>query len=642
MPQRSLLQQCEDDKVADIALYMVAQEILEKLGITPARSLAETCREQGINRSQVYETAAAIKKLLDQVSLPARGRPPSWPQVSRGQDTELANLNLRLRSHEYRLDHPGAVVVHATGRTEYSAGYRRFVLGEADKWSGTALSLCEAIGLPYPTFRCWLKLDGEELASDDSTPCHFLEPKWPATPSETARTIAADFRAWEGTVAAFLIYEAKRLSLSPSIIKKVLRISSLIAKGKTRKGVRYRGSTLRPTPGQIVVTDGKEVAVQIDTDEGVDLRSFNWQGTVDQATACHTAVVVSDTENAESVAKAWQDTCDLLGHPPAALVHDNKPIHDDEALRDKIEKSTEMIPATPSRPENKAVIEGEFGKFEQQFGLIKLDGRSRGSLISSVVHEIIRAYTAGINHAGRFEFNGKSRLQILREACPDPAKDKKLIESLKEGHPRGGKRRDPLPTASIARKILDEAFEPLGLTNKDPLGRLRTWLANAYEPEAIRRAIAIFTAKRDGGALKGPESHRYLVKVIQGCQADIELEREERKLLELAAVERKAWLQDWEEGLHEIQNTSSSNEEILREIAERAVFGGMILEKAFWERALTRILTGLRGLFETVLTHVRRLYEASQDDRRRLMSRLVSWYHGLERIEEIGRGAQLA
>ena len=94
---------------------------------------------------------------------------------------------------------------------------------------------------------------------------------------------------------------------------------------------------------------------------------------IDQATICHTAVVVTDTESATGVGKAFDDSCNFLGRAPQALVHDNKPIHDDCKPREHIEKTTLMIPATPARGENKAGIEGEFGKFEQAVGAIFLD-----------------------------------------------------------------------------------------------------------------------------------------------------------------------------------------------------------------------------------------------------------------------------
>lgn len=214
------------------------------------------------------------------------------------------------------------------------------------------------------------------------------------------------------------------------------------------KPPRYRGTTLCATPGTIVVTDGKEVKVEL-TATG-EAQKLNWQGIVDQATACHTATVVTETESAAGVVKAYNETTTFLGRPPDVLIHDNKPIHKDEKLRATICEHTTMIPATEKRPENKAVIEGEFGKFEQHFGSVKLDDTDQKSLIKSTVSEIIRAYTAGINHAGRYEFGGKSRHEVVRNSRPDPEKNKAIIEHLKATH-QSPRPADPLPSKPVAR-----------------------------------------------------------------------------------------------------------------------------------------------------------------------------------------------
>ena len=172
------------------------------------------------------------------------------------------------------------------------------------------------------------------------------------------------------------------MKLGPTPIRKVLVICGMLPV-RSAKAPRYRGSTTRCQPGNILVTDGKTVNVQFTA--GGELWSFNWQAMVDQATACHTAVVVTETECADGVRDAFESSCAFLGRPPQALIHDNKPIHDDQRLREHIEKTTKMIPATLQRPENKAVIEGEFGKYEQAVGTIYLDDSSKDELTRSAV-----------------------------------------------------------------------------------------------------------------------------------------------------------------------------------------------------------------------------------------------------------------
>jgi len=137
---------------------------------------------------------------------------------------------------------------------------------------------------------------------------------------------------------------------------------------------------------------------------------------VDQTTACDTASVVTNEECAAGVAEAFRTSLISLGGvAPEGLLHDNKPCHDDQQLRRYVhEHGTTMIPATPDRPENKAILEGAFGLFEQRVGTIRLDDTSPRTLLTSAVEEVLRAYTAATNSVPRIGLDGASRLQVLR------------------------------------------------------------------------------------------------------------------------------------------------------------------------------------------------------------------------------------
>jgi hypothetical protein len=202
-------------------------------------------------------------------------------------------------------------------------------------------------------------------------------PEFGPETSDVARMIIEDNAVWQGSVRNFLHYEPARVDLPPNQIIRVLKISKMISSKKI-KSPHCRGSTQKLQPGTILVTDGKGVSVHLTASK--QTRDYNWQGMVDQTTVCHTAVVVTETENAQGVVQAYEQSVDFLGHKPEALVHDNKPIHEDRILRQTVEPDTTMIPATPRRPENKAAIEGEFGKFGQAVGCIDLDDSSLESL----------------------------------------------------------------------------------------------------------------------------------------------------------------------------------------------------------------------------------------------------------------------
>lgn len=628
----SLLQRAREDKPAALALYLVAREALAAAGVEPAVTTAATCAAHGIARQQVYEEKPRIEAALAAATVASRGRPARQGAVANplGADEmrSLAASELRISVLEFRLANPGAVVVNVTGRFTYDDAFKRFALDSSDTFIGTDEDFCRASSVPYQTLMTWRRLDAKEPIVAQPRPERVAV--WPtgATPNELARQITSDFKLWSGDVGGFLRDAARRLWVAPSAIRGVLRIAGMLAVDAA-KPPRYRGSTLNASPGAIVVTDGKDIEIKL-TGSG-DRQTVNWQGIVDQATACHLAVVISNTEDAAAVSEAYRQTRDFLGKAPLALVHDQKSIYQEAALQKLITAETAMIPATLGRPENKAVIEGEFGKWEREVGAIVLDDTSMESLVMSAAREVVRAYASGLNHAARAELDGKSRAEVIRDACPDPKKDAALVAKLKAEHQRGRHPAAPLPTVGVARALLDEAFEHLGLVPADTIGRLRAWLAATFEPDAIRRALAIFGARRAKGSLRGKDAHRYLVKLIREAQIEIDLEREEHLLLQYAEMERRSWLAELVAAKAAVERECSTKEERMIALADHALFGGIFLEKAFWENELSAAIVATPTLLDGVTTHIRRLYEAPPPCRRRLLNRLVTAHQGLDR-----------
>ena len=619
----TLIENCRNNKLTLISLHKLTHEIAADLGVILEGTLTESCERAAVNRSQVYERMTQLVEFLGTVELPGPGRPEGHvpvPIFPEGSGDQLLVQVLR-----FRLDHAGAVVVHDRGRTTYSAGFIRFILDLHDEWHGSTELFCSQVEVPCQTLRGWLVKDQEQ-------PYEKHRPRSSAVvfdeASNDARKIGEDYSTWEGSFREFLKYEAARMNLAPAAIRRVLIVLSQLPL-RCGKGPRYRGATNRCRPGSILVTDGKTVEVVL-TGSG-EIRQYNWQGIIDQATSCHTAVVVTDTESAAGVKEAFDGSCTFLGRAPQALLHDNKPIHDEHDLREHIEKTTTMIPATPARGENKAGMEGEFGKFEQTVGILFFDDRSVDLLIKSAVREALRTYTAGMNHAGRFEFEGKSRERVLRDTCPDPEKDRRFIEELHADHTQKT-RVDLLPTKAVSRALLDEGFKRLELAILDATGSTRSWLAGRFTPEAIRQGLAIFSTEWEKGRLRSKTAHRYLVKVIMNCREELDLCRQEELLRDYAEIERSAWLQGLEAEYAAVGTEcvgASLEKDLAFQLGERAVFGGLILQRAFWENKLKALLEEQRDRFTAVCRHVRRLSEATMENRFSLLSKLVAWEYQL-------------
>ena len=611
-------------KLTLIAMDKMIKTYASDMGVNLNGPLAEICKDAGVNRTQVYERKNQLEEALAELELEGPGRPSNHSIADVGRK-ESRGWELREKVLRYRLNCPGAVVAHSGGRATYSNGFIRFILDLHDEWEGSPEWFCRQVEVPYSTFRVWCNKDkGQAYAEHRDRPIPYM----PISASADFRRIVDDFATWEGGIRDFFKYETVRMQLGPTPIRKVLVICGMLPV-RSGKAPRYRGSTTRCQPGNILVTDGKTVKVKFTA--GSEVRTFNWQGMVDQATACHTAIVVTETERADGVRDAFESSCAFLGRAPQALVHDNKPIHDDQRLREHIEKTTKMIPATQMRPENKAVIEGEFGKYEQAVGAICLDDSSKGKLTHSAVREILRAYTAGLNHAGRAELDGKSRQEVLRATCPDPDKDRKFIEQLHSDH-TATKRVNILPTQPVSRIILDEGFRRFGIEDMDPEGKTRQWLAARYTPEAIRQGLAIFGTERNKGRLRNKTAHRYLVKVIQNSQAEIDLRRQEESLREFAEIERQGWIQELEAEYKMLEtecNGSTPENDLAFRLSDSAVFGGLFLQRAFWENKLKLILERSRDKFSAVYSHVRRLFEATWENRFALIAKLVAWEYQL-------------
>jgi hypothetical protein len=64
-------------------------------------------------------------------------------------------------------------------------------------------------------------------------------------------------------------------------------------------------------------------------------------------------------------------------------------------------------------------------------------------------------------------------------------------------------------------------------------------------------------------------------------------------------------------------------------LSEKAVFGGLVLHRAFWEHKLKTLLKKQADRFTAVRAHVRRLFEATWEHRFALIGKLINWEYQL-------------
>jgi len=606
-----------EHKTLMISLLLLARHIAEALKVDLDAPVAEICRAVGASRPSVYEQMARVLTRIKDLAGIGPGRPAASGEGS--PKTNETSLSLTVEVLSYLLKHPGSVLPQR-GRTWYSPAFQRFILTAKDRWQGSLEAFAEAARIPLDTLRDWLQLDRAQTIPE---PQPKQLPAVPVDASQLVHSIAAEWQRWDGPTRPFLAHAARLFHISPAQTRRVLIILGLISP-RRRRPFRHRGETHALCPGTMLVTDGKRVDVEL-TGSG-QLIHLNWQAMVDQTTACDTAAVVTSEESAAGVAEAYRLSLVTLGGVvPEALLHDNKPCYDDASLQQSIRDwGTTMIPATLARPENKAVIEGAFGLFEQRVGTIRLDDSNRDSLILSAVEEALRAYTAATNSVPRIELDGSSRIHVLQNYCPSleqQQRDLAFLANLKADHQSSLRWQNPPDPTAL--DLLNRVFERLDILASDPNGSLRRYLAR-YHPTAIRRAAAIVSAKLKRRAINTRWAHRYLAKVIQSQQDELDLEHAAQELLHLRRIQNQSWTRH-EEREHQTLLSELDDPELLAfALAENAAHGGIPVQSAFWADKLLALLESARHPATAVIKHLVRLYEAPHQKRLALIDLITA------------------
>jgi len=629
-----------------VALILLGRRAAEHLGVALDSSVTELARRVERNRTYIYEVTARVIAAIAPAAASTPGRPRLDSSGESGED--LAFLRLRNEVLQHRLEHPGACVARDSGRTRYSSGFRRFILERLDTWLGdrTLEEFAGAADVPLDTLRDWIRKDREAQAAQRHDSPDGVEPgdrdevmrvaPVPRDAAAIVHDIARDFACWEGDTRDFVNWAKERMDLLPGQIWRVLRILGLIRRyRRSNDRHRYRESTTRLTPGSLLTTDGKTIDFLIidrgddeQDDDELELVKVNWQGTVDHATGCHTAVVVTDSESVNSAGIAYAESVEFLGGvPPLGVLLDNRPCYDSPLLEVYMAPS-EVIHTTEGRPEDNAVIEGTFGRYEQQVGSFVIDATTPECLRETIAEAVIRAWAAGVDHAPRPELGGRSRAAALRESRPSPEqieRDRQFLRRLTARRSNRCRSRSDNPQL---RQLLDEEFARWGIDIHDPRGSLRRYLSG-FSSSAVRRGLAIFAAKMAEGDLEIDSAHRYLAKVIQNCQDEVNLEIVAEELLDLARRQGQNWTASEQADLAAMEQSAPSTLHLLRDIAERAALGFIPVETAFWTETLLERMREHHSLIDDVRVHLIRFFEAPFERRVALLDQLAALKEGI-------------
>jgi hypothetical protein len=150
----NLKEDCQNNKLTLLAMRKFVQATAVNLGLSLEGPLSTVCEQAQVNRTQVYERKKQIEDMLAAIGLAGPGHPASHSRPVSDQ-----GWRLRESVPRYRLDHPGALALHAGGRAGYSAGFSRFILDLFDKWEGCHEQFCEQVEVPVQTFGFWREKD---------------------------------------------------------------------------------------------------------------------------------------------------------------------------------------------------------------------------------------------------------------------------------------------------------------------------------------------------------------------------------------------------------------------------------------------------------------------------------------------------
>ena len=611
--------------VMNAAIILLAKRVSSKMGININWNMKKICQEIGVCREYTYEAAEKVLTILQEQLNTSSGRPNKDNEEIISK--KIIEQNLSIDVLRFQQIHPGSIVKYKK-RNDYSSGFKRFILKLYDSLVPEELNqqrFASASEIPIDTIRKWLKLDIEDLVKQEAK---IMDTKHkmiiPEEANELIIKIAEEYENWCNSMQGFIPYIAYKFSLTYNNVKRVLKIL-LIINPRKKKPPRYRGSRMDVAPGSVLEIDGKEIDIEFKDSNQRTKRTVT--ACIDQGSGSMTGFSVEREETTNSVMKAYKNSVDTLGKPPLGLVNDGKACYENDEFKREVEADAIKVKATPNRGQNKAGIEGSFSEYEREFGTIVLDDSSKESLITSAVHEIFRAFFAGRDNAGRVEFDGKSRLRVLRDFCPSEdqiQRDLKFLRKLKARH----EKQKQTYQDERSHVLLDLIFQDWDLESRDKKGHLRKYLSYC-EPGAIRRSGAVFASKMKRGVLNKKYNHRYLAKLVQSFQEEIDLEIIEDELLKYAKSERQWWIAHEVEEYENLKQTFPVPVKRCCQIAELAADGNIPVGSAFWRNVLKKEVKNNIQVVPIVRSHIKRLYEYSLNKRIALLDLVSQVEHGL-------------
>jgi hypothetical protein len=573
--------------LAQAAALLVARGLCRHYEL-PCPSVEAVLTATGASRSRAYELVAALVALLATLVRPA-GRPARLPPPAPSPVPALTRKVLR-----YVMQHPGCA--HRYDKRQwYSDGFRHLILALREQHPDLALETFAAlVDVPTGTLKGWLSPAAAVTApASEASPSTSVTTTESDAPSSQIETVLAAWKSWHGTFVDFAehVRHHLRIPMGRQLIAHILEAARVRLRkkrsGRSPDELALRGAFETFFPGAQWVGDGKLVRVVL----GHEAFAFNLELEVDAHTGAFVGLSVRDTEDSAAVVESFEGGVATTGAAPLAQLLDNKPSNHAPEVDDALAPhGTLRIRATPSRPENKAHVEGAFGLFSQETPPITLDTHqdSRG-IARGLLFLVALTWARAVNHRPRQDRGGCSRVELYAEKPND-----EQIASARRALEERCRKQELARTTLAARQrpevraLLDAHFLRLGLA--DPEGHVRLAIGR-YPLDAIVNGIAIFDTKRQVGTLPDGADARYLLGVVRNVAAKLEGEALAKTLLALRLEARDQALATLSMTRTVVCKPDRGSFEVIADCVDRALGTDRCLDRVFWIDALgTEIL----------------------------------------------------
>lgn len=548
------------------ALLLAARGPQARYDLAPptAKSIFEAT---GAGRTRAYEVATQLMELLPSLERPV-GRPR---KESANSDGPVAGQTPLPQDEvlDYVMANPGCV--SGNKRNRYTPPFRCFILELRERYPSMPVEqFAAAVRVPIKTLQSWVRkaehafepepsdepqaepslatepenhpgdnngTQRPEQEANNASRAADLEPETrdngPDSPASAAMASVASEPATDARIQTVLD-EHKRWKGSFSKFCKHIKDNCFIDYGRSTisnilssHGVRFpkRRNKRSPDecalrksfetffPGAQWVGDGHEITFTLCGEPF----KFNLELLVDTAVSAMVGGDISPHEDSDTLIRAHDDGVATTGHRPLAILLDNRHSNHTEQVKTALSESL-LIRSTLGRAQNKAHVEGAFGLFQQTIPDLELNADTPRELAAGIVKLIVITWARTLNHKKLSDRGNRSRVELYRDNQPSPEQIQQARIRLAQRQRRQEKarqtelaRQDP-----IKRKLLEEAFEQLGL--QDPDGNVQLAISR-YPLDAIIEGIATFTAQKKADDLPEGAGARYLRGIVFNINA---------------------------------------------------------------------------------------------------------------------------